>query len=84
MSTHRDVDAPTRADREPAQPAPRVQLDTSICIGSGSCARLAPGAFTFDDEHQVAEVADPSSVDEARLALAERSCPTGAIFIDRT
>lgn len=61
---------------------PQITLDESICIGSGSCARLAPGAFVFDHDRQVAEVADLSAVQLERLRIAERSCPTGAIFLD--
>ena len=61
---------------------PRITLDESICIGSGSCVRLAPGAFVFDHDRQIAEVADLAAVELERLRIAERSCPTGAIFFD--
>ncbi|WP_219414701.1 ferredoxin [Pseudonocardia nigra] len=64
------------------QTAPHITLDESICIGSGSCVRLAPGAFTFDNDRQVAEVGDLSAVELERLRVAERSCPTGAIFFE--
>lgn len=71
------------ADERTGTGKPRtVELDGDICIGSRSCVRLAPSAFGFDDEYQVAEVADPDAVDGERLALAERSCPTGAIFVE--
>ena len=30
----------------------------------------------------VAEVVDQGAVDEAKLRLAERSCPTGAIYVE--
>ena len=43
--------------------------------------RLAGGAFALDDDG-VARVADARAADEAHLRLAERSCPTGAIFIE--
>jgi ferredoxin len=62
--------------------SPSITLDESICIGSGSCVRLAPGAFVFDNDRQVAEIADLSAVELERLRVAERSCPTGAIFLE--
>jgi ferredoxin len=68
--------------QSPPVAPPRVTLDESICIGSGSCVRLAPGAFVFDDDRQVAEIADLSAVELERLRVAEHSCPTGAIFLD--
>lgn len=58
----------------------RVHVDRSICIGAGNCARLAPEAFVVDADH-VASVVDPSQVPVDRLRLAERSCPTGALFV---
>jgi ferredoxin len=67
-------DVGTPADR-------RVWVDGATCIGAGNCARLARGAFRLTDEG-VAEVVDQSAVDEARLRLAERSCPTGAIYVE--
>lgn len=62
----------------------KAWIDESTCIGSGSCVRLAKGAFVMDDERGVAVVADLGAVDERRLVGAERSCPTGAIFLERT
>jgi ferredoxin len=59
----------------------RVWVDAPTCIGAGNCARLARGAFRVTDEG-VAEVVDQSAVDEAKLRLAERSCPTGAIYVE--
>lgn len=58
-----------------------VYVDPELCIGSGSCVRLAPGAFALDDEG-VAEAIDPDAAPEDRLRLAARSCPTGAISVD--
>jgi ferredoxin len=58
-----------------------VWVEAATCIGSGNCARLARGAFRVTDEG-VAEVLDVGTVDEARLRLAERSCPTGAIHVE--
>lgn len=56
-------------------------VDPATCIGSGNCVRLARGAFALGPDG-IAHVADPSAVDEEQLRLAERSCPTGAIFLE--
>lgn len=61
-----------------------VSVDPSICIGARNCVRVASGAFGFDDYQQIAKVTNPSSVAEERLRLAERSCPTGAIFVENS
>jgi ferredoxin len=58
----------------------RVMVDEATCIGSGSCVRLARGAFALDADG-TARVVDPASAGESRIRLAERSCPTGAIFV---
>lgn len=64
------------------QHTPRVHIDESICIGSGTCARLAPGAFALDQDRGVAAAIDTTETPAQRLRLAERACPTGAIVID--
>lgn len=58
-----------------------VEVDQETCIGSGTCVRLAKGAFTLGADG-VAHIADPDATEEKRLRLAERSCPTGAIVVD--
>lgn len=61
-----------------------VLVEDAICIGSGSCARLAPEWFVMNDDRGVAEVKPGDGVtgrDRARLDLAERTCPVGAIFL---
>jgi ferredoxin len=60
-----------------------VFVDPELCIGSGTCVNLAPGAFELDDEG-VAEAVDPGAAPEDRLRMAARSCPTGAITVDQT
>ena len=59
----------------------RFWIDAGMCIGSGNCIRLAQGAIALGDDG-VAHVVDPHATDEAHLRLAERSCPTGAVFIE--
>jgi ferredoxin len=60
-----------------------VFVDPSLCIGSGSCVRLAPATFELDDDG-VADAVDPGATPVDRLRLAARSCPTVAITVDET
>jgi ferredoxin len=62
---------------------PHVHVDPELCIGSGSCVHLAPGAFVLDDDG-VADVEDAAAATEDQLRLAARSCPTGAIAVEKT
>jgi ferredoxin len=59
----------------------RVEVDRMVCMRSGDCARLAPQAFTIDEE-EIAVVTDPSAVGEDTLRLVERNCPSGAISVE--
>ena len=56
----------------------RVTIDRDLCIGSATCARLAPGAFALDDD-EIATVLDPDAVALPKLRLAAEACPTEAI-----
>lgn len=58
----------------------RIEIDRDLCIGSGTCVRLAPAVFALDDE-DIAIVLDPGAVDPAKLQLAADACPTQAIRI---
>src|SRR4051812_4583615 len=58
----------------------QVEVDRSVCIGSGDCVRLAPTAFALDDDDK-AYVLDAESADAETLRQAERSCPSGAITV---
>jgi ferredoxin len=58
-----------------------VTIDPELCIGSGSCVHLAPGAFALDDDG-VADAINPDAAPDDRLRLAARSCPTGAITVE--
>lgn len=60
----------------------RVWIDGRICIGSGNCIALARGAIELGSDG-VAHVVDADAADAAALRLAERSCPTGAIFVEQ-
>jgi ferredoxin len=57
-----------------------VEVDRELCIGSGTCVRLAPGAFALDDE-EISVVVDPDAAGEDKLRLAAEACPTDAIRI---
>jgi ferredoxin len=67
---------------ERTTPALHVWIDPGTCIGSGSCVRLAAGTFAMGADG-VAYVTDPEGATLEKLRLAERSCPTGAIFIEQ-
>lgn len=59
-----------------------VTVDADLCIGSGDCARLVPGAFRIDETLGVAvPLRGATSVDIGALREAARSCPTQAIRI---
>jgi ferredoxin len=57
-----------------------VDVDWDLCIGSGTCVRLAPGAFALDEE-EISVVVDPDAADIGKLRLAADACPTEAIRI---
>jgi ferredoxin len=57
-----------------------VDVDRDLCIGSGTCLRLAPGVFALDEE-EIAVVLNPEAADISKLRLAEEACPTEAIRI---
>lgn len=57
-----------------------VDIDRDLCIGSGTCVRLAPGVFALDEE-EISVVVDPDAADISKLRLAAEACPTEAIRI---
>ena len=59
-----------------------AEVDRDVCIGSGGCVFLAPGAFDLDDDG-IAVAVDPSAASEDELLTAARRCPTRAITIRR-
>jgi ferredoxin len=58
----------------------RIVVDREVCIGAGTCARLARATFALD-EQDIAIVVSQNGDDEATVAAAVRSCPSGAILI---
>jgi len=57
-----------------------INVDRDLCIGSGTCLRLAPGVFALDED-EVATIQEPGAADIDKLRLAAEVCPTGAIRI---
>jgi ferredoxin len=59
-----------------------IEIDRSLCMGSGNCGFWAPGVFDLDDEG-VAVVLDVDAAPEDKIILAAQGCPTQAIRITR-
>jgi ferredoxin len=57
----------------------KIRADRNLCIGSGSCAFLAPSTFDIDDEMKVVILDGDDPADTVRAAV--ESCPQGALFL---
>ncbi|WP_329116623.1 ferredoxin [Streptomyces sp. NBC_01465] len=57
-----------------------VEVDRTVCIGSGMCVSHAPEGFKLDSARQSHPVQPESDANEAVLAAAE-GCPVEAIAI---
>ncbi|MFE0171897.1 ferredoxin [Streptomyces sp. NPDC059002] len=57
-----------------------VEVDRSVCIGSGMCVTTAPGGFTLDSARQSHPTAPETDANERILEAAE-GCPVEAITI---
>ncbi|MEV0371999.1 ferredoxin [Streptomyces sp. NPDC050636] len=58
----------------------RVEVDRSVCIGSGMCVGAAPDGFRLDPARQSHPVEPEADSAESVLAAAE-GCPVEAISI---
>ncbi|WP_447037136.1 ferredoxin [Streptomyces sp. DSM 118878] len=58
----------------------RVEVDRSLCVGSGMCVLTAPGGFVLDTARQSHPTGTESDADERVLQAAE-GCPVEAITI---
>ncbi|MGW1376360.1 ferredoxin [Streptomyces sp. NPDC002446] len=58
----------------------RVEVDRSVCIGSGMCVGAAPDGFRLDTARQSHPVAPETDAAEGVLAAAE-GCPVEAIIV---
>lgn len=61
----------------------RIEIDRSICMGSGVCVVYAPETFDIDDETR-AVVQDAAGNPQEQIEAAVAGCPTGAIKFVRT
>ena len=58
-------------------------MDPELCIGSGDCVRLLPGAFRLDEAQGVSvPLGGAPSADLGLLLRARSNCPTHAIAVD--
>ncbi|MEU6124126.1 ferredoxin [Streptomyces sp. NPDC047123] len=60
-----------------------VEVDRSVCIGSGMCVLTAPGRFELDTARQSHPVAAETDANEKVLEAAE-GCPVEAITLTLT
>ena len=60
----------------------RVRVDPDLCVGTGECVRIAPGAFRIDEARGVS-VPQPGAAETTRELLDEAAfaCPTRAISL---
>jgi ferredoxin len=61
----------------------RVVIDGDRCLGNARCVAAAPMVFDVDDDGNSMLIIDGDIPDEhaAKVDLAIRSCPTGAISL---
>ncbi|GGV38105.1 ferredoxin [Streptomyces longisporoflavus] len=57
-----------------------VEVDRSVCIGSGMCVITAPGGFALDTARQ-SHPADPETDANEKVLEAAEGCPVEAITI---
>ncbi|WP_328909932.1 ferredoxin [Streptomyces sp. NBC_00234] len=58
----------------------QVEVDRSVCIGSGMCLNHAPDGFRLDTARQSHPV-DPESDANERILAAAEGCPVEAITL---
>jgi ferredoxin len=64
------------------RPGARVAIDPDLCIGSGECVRVAPGAFRIDETRGVSTpLPGADALDAEMLAEVAFNCPTRAISV---
>lgn len=56
----------------------QVEVERDLCIGSGTCVRLAPGTFRLDSDW-ISVVLESGCTDISDLQKAAEACPTDAI-----
>jgi ferredoxin len=58
-----------------------VEIDRSLCIGSGSCTGLAADIFEIDDKNLVRFQDETPDIDPERLKEACAVCPVDALMV---
>lgn len=58
-----------------------VEIDREACIGAGACVSDAPKAFGFDEENIAVVKPGVAELDDDRLLMVARACPTAAILL---
>jgi ferredoxin len=58
-----------------------VEIDRSLCIGSGSCTGLAPEIFEIDEQNLVRFREETTDIDAERLKEACAVCPVDALRV---
>lgn len=58
----------------------RITVDHDLCVGNGTCLRLAPHVFAHNAQRQ-SEVINPAGDTEAVVMHAAANCPVGAIHV---
>jgi len=62
---------------------PKIHIDEDLCVGTGDCVRIAPGAFVIaDGDDLVSLLPQADQESDALLRKAAYDCPTGAITIE--
>ncbi|WP_263840867.1 ferredoxin [Salinibacter sp.] len=58
-----------------------VEIDRTLCIGSGSCVGLAAEIFEIDEQNLVRFQEGPPDIDPERLKEACAVCPVDALRV---
>ncbi len=59
----------------------KIEIDRTMCIGSGNCVNLAPEVFQLDEENLVDFNEDTPDIDQDRLIEACSLCPVDALGV---
>lgn len=57
-----------------------ISVDHMLCVGNGTCLRMAPHVFAHNAERQ-STVIDPAGDSEATILRAAANCPVAAIGV---
>lgn len=57
-----------------------VEIDRTLCIGSGSCVGIAPEIFELDEQNLVRFTDETPDIDPERLKEACALCPVDALI----